>query len=154
MSAPVLLAVEADPAALGDVERELRERYASNYRVVCASSAEEALARLTQLAEAREEVALVLASQWHPETTAGDLLERVRQLHPHAKRGLLIPWGAWSEQQTAEAIFDLMAMGRIDYYVLRPAASPDELFHQTISSFLLEWTKARHHRAAHRPHRR
>ncbi len=144
MSAPVLLAVEADPAVLGDVERELRERYASNYRVVCTSSTEEAFARLTQLAESREEVALVLASQWLPETTAGDLLERVRQLHPHAKRGLLIAWGAWSEQHTAEAIFDLMAMGRIDYYVLRPAASPDELFHQTISSFLLEWTKARH----------
>jgi thioredoxin reductase (NADPH) len=36
-----------------------------------------------------------------------------------------------------------MALGRIDYYVLRPAASPDELFHQAISSFLLEWTEAR-----------
>jgi thioredoxin reductase (NADPH) len=36
-----------------------------------------------------------------------------------------------------------MALGRIDYYVLRPAASPDEVFHQAISSFLLEWTKAR-----------
>jgi len=30
-----------------------------------------------------------------------------------------------------------MALGRIDYYVLRPTGSPDELFHQAISSFLL-----------------
>ena len=37
-----------------------------------------------------------------------------------------------------------MALGRIDYYVLRPAASPDELFHQAITGFLLEWTEDRH----------
>jgi hypothetical protein len=37
-------------------------------------------------------VALVLAAQWLSATTGGELLERVRQLHPHAKRGLLVPW--------------------------------------------------------------
>ncbi len=36
-----------------------------------------------------------------------------------------------------------MAHGRIDHYVLRPSASPDELFHQAISSLLLEWAEAR-----------
>ena len=34
-----------------------------------------------------------------------------------------------------------MAHGRIDYYVLRPSVSPDEIFHQMISSFLLEWAR-------------
>ena len=143
MPAPVLLAVESDPAALDDVERALRERYASGYRVTCTDSPEEALPFLTRLASAGEEVALVLAGQWLSGTTGGELLDRVRQLHPHAKRGLLVEWGAWGDRETAEAIFDSMALGRIDYYVLRPAAAPDELFHQAISSFLLEWTKAR-----------
>jgi thioredoxin reductase (NADPH) len=41
----------------------------------------------------------------------------------------------------AKAIFDSMALGRMDYFVLRPAVSPDELFHQSVSSFLLEWTE-------------
>ncbi|HKF80319.1 MAG TPA: FAD-dependent oxidoreductase [Thermoleophilaceae bacterium] len=36
-----------------------------------------------------------------------------------------------------------MALGRIDYYVPRPAASPDEVFHQTVSSLLLEWATDR-----------
>ena len=85
----------------------------------------------------------MLAAQWLPETTGSELLERVGQLHPHAKRGLLVAWGEWGHRPTAEAIFDSMALGRIDYYVLRPATSPDELFHQAISSFLLEWTEAR-----------
>jgi thioredoxin reductase (NADPH) len=36
-----------------------------------------------------------------------------------------------------------MALGRIDYYVPRPAASGDEVFHQAISNFLLEWATER-----------
>ena len=138
-----LLAVDADPAALGHVERELRGRYAGSYQVICTRSPDEALAILSRLSDAGEEVALVLAGQSLSETTGGELLERVRQLHPHAKRGLLVAWGEWGHRPTAEAIFDSMALGRIDYYVLRPAVSPDELFHQAISSFLLEWTEAR-----------
>ena len=141
--APVLLAVDADPAGLGDVDLALRDRYASSYRVSCTSSPDEALTILMRLADAGEEVALVLAAQWLSDTTGGELLQRVRQLHPHAKRGLLVPWGAWAHQPTAQAIFDSMALGRIDYYVLKPAASPDEVFHHAVSSFLLEWTRDR-----------
>jgi thioredoxin reductase (NADPH) len=135
--------VDADPTALGDIERELRERYANGYRVIGTCSPDDALAILTRLSDTREEVALVLAAQWVSDTTGGELFERVRQLHPHAKRGLLVPLGAWTDEQSAEAILDSMALGRIDYYVPRPGASPDEVFHQAVSSFLLEWATDR-----------
>jgi thioredoxin reductase (NADPH) len=74
--------------------------------------------------------------------TGAELLGRVRGVHPHAKRGLLIPWGGWGDPATGEAIFEAMAHGRIDYYVLRPSRKPDEVFHQAVSSFLLEWSRA------------
>src|SRR3954454_14309283 len=137
-----LLAVDADPVALGSVERELRDRYTSGYRVICTTSPEEALEVLTRLSEDGEELALALAGQGLPGTTGAELLERVRQLHPHAKRGLLVAWGEWGNRATAKAILDAMALGQIDYFVLRPAVSPDELFHHAISGFLLEWTEA------------
>ena len=35
-----------------------------------------------------------------------------------------------------------MALGRIDYYVLKPERSPDELFHRTVADFLFEWARA------------
>jgi thioredoxin reductase (NADPH) len=140
---PVLVAVDADPSALGDVERELRERYGSRYSVRSTRSPEEAIEILARLSDAEEDVALVLAAQSLPVTTGGELLERVRQLHPDAKRGLLVSGGAWTDPPTAEAILDSMAMGRIDYYVPRPAASPDEVFHHAVSSFLLEWATDR-----------
>jgi thioredoxin reductase (NADPH) len=142
MSLPVLLAVDAD-SELAKVERELRDRYAGSYRIICTSSPDEAIATLAKLSEAGDQVALVLAGQWLSETTGGELLERAHQLHPHAKRALLVAWGDWGHQATAKAIFDSMALGRIDYFVLRPAVSPDELFHHAISGFLLEWTEAR-----------
>ena len=143
MSGPVLVAVDEDAGALRDVERELRDRYARHYRVVCKRSSQEALACLEELAAAGEEVALVLAGQWLAGMTGSELLDEARHLHPHAKRGLLIAWGAWGDRATGEAIFDSIAHGRIDHYMLRPSTSPDELFHQAISSLLLEWAEAR-----------
>ncbi len=37
----------------------------------------------------------MLAGQELEETTGGELLGEVRQLHPHAKRALLVGWGEW-----------------------------------------------------------
>lgn len=143
MSVPALVAVDEDPGVLRDVERELRDRYARHYRVMCMRSSDEALGCLEELAAAGEQVALILAGQWLSGRTGSELLDEARRLHAHAKRGLLIAWGSWGDRATGEAIFDSIAHGRIDHYVLRPSESPDELFHQAISSLLLEWAEAR-----------
>lgn len=143
MSGAVLLAVEEDEQALRDIARELEDRYARHYRVVRSRSSREAHTRLEELTDAGAEVALVLAGQWLGGMTGSDLLERARRLHPHARRGLLISWGDWGDRATGEAIFDAIARGRIDHYVIRPSASPDELFHQAISTLLLDWAEAR-----------
>jgi thioredoxin reductase (NADPH) len=143
VSVPVLFAIDEDARSLRDVERELVDRYSRSYRVVCASSAEEATAELEGLAAAGEDVALVLSAQWLRETTGSELLSKVRTLHPHAQRGLLIEWGSWGDGRTGEAIFQAMARRQIEYYVIRPSQSPDELFHQSVSTFLLEWAHAR-----------
>jgi hypothetical protein len=58
------LAIDDDPAALGPLERQLRERYSSSYGIIGTRSPDEALAILTRLSEACEELALVLAAQW------------------------------------------------------------------------------------------
>jgi thioredoxin reductase (NADPH) len=59
----VLVAVDEDAGVMRDVERELRDRYARHYRVVCMRSPREVLARLEELAAEGEQVALVLAGQ-------------------------------------------------------------------------------------------
>ncbi|MBA2240116.1 MAG: hypothetical protein H0W09_02545 [Solirubrobacterales bacterium] len=74
---------------------------------------DEALELLEALA-GDDEVALVLAAHELAGTTGGDSFETVRQLHSHAKRGLLVPAGAWANPATAAAILDARALGRID----------------------------------------
>src|SRR5919108_5153594 len=142
MPGPILLAVDDKPDAVRRVEEELRDRYSRDYTVVCEESSEAALGMLERLAGEDAEVALVLAGQWLSGMTGSELLARVHQLHPHAKRGLLIEWGGWGDRATGEAIYDAMAHGTIDYYVLRPAGRPDEIFHQAVSGFLLEWSRS------------
>jgi thioredoxin reductase (NADPH) len=143
MPAPILFAVDEDREALESVRSQLAERYGADYRVESLSDPEAALARLADLAASGEEVALALAGASASVATGGELLERARQSHPYAKRALVVSGGAWADPSTASAILDSMALGRIDYYVQRPAFPPDEVFHQAISSFLLEWATER-----------
>jgi thioredoxin reductase (NADPH) len=142
MPNPVLLAVDDDREALSAVSRELRDRYSRDYTILCEPSPEAALSTLEKLAEEGTEVALALAGQWLPGLTGVELLARVHQLHPHAKRGLLIAWGEWGDRAMGEAIHDAVAHGQIDYYVVRPADPPDEVFHQVVSTFLVEWSRS------------
>jgi len=139
-SRPVLLAVDEDAEALGRIKRELRNRYGDDYRVVCASSAEVAMKRLRELKAAGEEVAVVLADQWMPGMSGMEFLAQVRQLHPTAKRALLV---AWDDKTAHEPILRSMALGLIDYYVCKPWGSPDERFHRVVGEFIYDWAKDR-----------
>jgi thioredoxin reductase (NADPH) len=139
MSDPVLLVVDQDSSARHQVEHELRDRYGRHYRVESLGSAEEASALLEDLAVAGEEVALLLARQPRESVTGSALLHDARRLHPHARRALLLAWGEQGDPATGDVIFDAIANGLIDHYVLRPAAPPDEFFHREIAGLLLEW---------------
>lgn len=138
---PLIFAVDGEDDARARITSEL-QRYGRDYAVVCGASSRDALSSLETLREAGEPVALVLAAQQLPELTGSELLARVHAIHPHAKRALLIPWGGWGDAETAEAIRVAMALGHIDYYVLRPTKPPDELFHRVVSEFLHEWSRA------------
>ena len=141
MGQPVLLAIDDDVSLLADIERELRDRYARHYRVACVRSPAEARTCLAEFAAAAVDVALVLAGR-SAAFPAGELLAEVRHVHPRAKRALVVEFGDWGQKSVGHEIFEGVADGRFDHYVLRPADSPDEMFHQTISSMLLEWGEA------------
>ncbi|TFV62269.1 pyridine nucleotide-disulfide oxidoreductase [Geodermatophilus sp. DF01-2] len=140
---PWLIAVDDDPGQLCDVERELRNRYAHDYRVCCLRSGRAALTTLEELAAAGEQVALVLAGEVLSGAPGTGLLGEVRRLFPHAQRVLLVPWGRLGDPGTGDAIFEAIARGRMDHYLVRPSPPPDEQFHRAVSGFLLAWAEAR-----------
>jgi thioredoxin reductase (NADPH) len=137
---PLILAVDEDPEALQRITSEL-QRYARDYKVICGPSTSAALSQLESLRDREAAVAVVLAARGTQELTGERLLERVHELHPHAKRALLIPWGGWADEETADAIRNAMALGHIDYYALKPWSMPDEIFHRLVSEFLQEWRR-------------
>ena len=143
MRLPVLFIVDDDRDALDSVETQLVQRYSHEYRIESLGDPEDALRMLQELADGGEDVALVLAALSLSSTSGGHLLEHVRRLYPQAGRALLVPEYFWMDQPTADSVRDAMALGRIDYYVPRPAGPLDEVFHEAISGFLLEWARAR-----------
>lgn len=136
---PVILAVDDDPDVIELIGRELEDRYGRAYRIVTARAVSTALAQLTSLHANGERVALVLSDQWLPDGTGCDLLAQARELCPHARRLLLITWGEWTVDATAQPLRRAIALGQIDYYALKPWRTADELFHRTITEFLHEW---------------
>ena len=115
------------------------KRYGADYQVITTGSVKEALEVLGQLRDARRQVSLVLADQWLPGATGTELLARVRQLHPAARRALLITWG---DQPSMEAVVEATVLGDLDAYVVKPGKPPDERFHRVITEQLGEWGRS------------
>jgi thioredoxin reductase (NADPH) len=138
---PVIMAVDDEVQHLDHVTRELSRRYGEDYRIMCERSPDEAQHKLEAMRDDGDDVAIVLADHTMGGHVGSDLLARVKEIHPSAKRGLLVEWRGWADRDTAKKILNAMALGHIDYYVLKPWRTPDELFHRTITEFLQEWRR-------------
>src|SRR5215472_16610796 len=140
MDKPVIAVVDDDDAGLRPLTRELEGRYAAHYRIMSRASPQEALAGLEQLRGEGAEVALVLADQWMPEMASAEFLAGVRELHPAARRGVLLSSG---DQPWLKGIVPAAALGHIDLYTIKPASWPDEQFHSEVTESLAEWWRQR-----------
>jgi len=136
MTKPVLMVVDGEDTSLRALALELESRYGLHYQVVSGSSAEVALARLAELKVAGADVPLVLANQQMPGMTGTQLLARVRQFFPTARRGLLITWG---DMSAPAPFLEAAALGWLEFYLIKPTRSPDEQFHRVITGSLEEW---------------
>lgn len=139
---PVILAVDDKHESRERLQAELVGRYGRDYRVVIESSPAAALAALRAMQAANAPVAVVMASLWMAEMNGRDMLSTVKEMHPRTKRAVVIPFGGWGDSATAEAIRGGVASGSIDYYLLQPWRSPDEVFHRTLGEFLYEWARS------------
>ncbi len=139
MGKPVILAVDDDPQVLRAVERDLRRRYAREYRVLRADSGESALDTLGKLKLRGDPVALFLVDQRMPKMTGVEFLEEAIGRFPDAKRALLT---AYSD--TEAAIRAINEVG-LDYYLQKPWDPPDENLYPSLDELLADW------RADYRP---
>ncbi|TDW22903.1 FAD-dependent oxidoreductase [Kribbella kalugense] len=138
---PLLLVVDADPERLERCESELERAFGVDFRVRGELTAAAAITCLQQAHEWGQRVAVVLVDDALDAQERAQILATSRSAHPDARRALLIEWGAWADRATASAILTAMSVGDINYYVLKPWTTRDELFHRTVAEFIQEWSR-------------
>ncbi len=133
---PAIIAVDDDVPVLRAVERDLRARYAGEYRIVAAESGGEALELVRELTRRGDPVALFVVDQRMPVMTGIELLREAVPLQPDAKRVLLT---AYADTDVAiRAINEI----DLDQYLLKPWEPPDERLYPVIDDLLGDWTAA------------
>jgi thioredoxin reductase (NADPH) len=130
---PVILAVDDDSAVLSAVERDLRMRYRQSYRVLSASSGQQALDTVRELKRRATPVALFVVDQRMPGMSGTELLSQLRPLYPEAKRTLLTAYA-----DTEAAIAAINEVG-LDYYLLKPWDPPEQTLYPVLDDLLADW---------------
>ena len=133
MDKPVILTIDDDPQVLRAVERDLRGRFGSDYRVVAADGGASALDAARRLKLRGTPVALFLADQRMPGMTGIEFLEAVQDVHPDAKRVLLT---AYADTEVAIAAINTI---RLDHYLLKPWDPPEERLFPVLEDLLSDW---------------
>lgn len=114
MSKPTLLTVDDDFDVLRAIERDLKNKYSEDYRVLRAESGIRALELLRRLKERNDPVALLIVDQRMPQMDGVSFLEEAIKIYPDAKRVLLT---AYADTDAAIAAINL---AHIHQYLLKP----------------------------------
>jgi thioredoxin reductase (NADPH) len=138
MAKPVILTVDDDPDVLQAVERDLRSRYSERYRILRASSANEALDTLHRLKSRNDAVALLLADQRMPELDGVGFLAQATDLFPSAKRALLTAYA------DTNAAIEAINSARVHYFLLKPWDPPDQNLYPPLDDMLNEFMDSYH----------
>ena len=133
MAKPAILAVDDDVAVVGAVVRDLRQRYAEDYRVLRATSGPEALEILADQLLKDRPIAAVVSDQRMPGMTGIEVLQQVREQSPDSKLLLLT---AYADTDVAiRAINDIA----LDYYLMKPWDPPEERLYPVLDELLRDW---------------
>jgi thioredoxin reductase (NADPH) len=130
---PVILAVDDDPAVLAAIDRDLRQHYRADYRMMKAGSAAEGLAVARELAARNVPVALFLVDQRMPGMTGLELLAEASRLHPQSRRVLLT---AYADNDVAIAGINQIGL---DHYLMKPWDPPEQRLYPVLDDLLSEW---------------
>jgi thioredoxin reductase (NADPH) len=136
---PVLLAVDDDGDVLTALEQALGKRYGADYQVVVERSPAAGLTVLERLHRQGIAVAVVIADQWMPELSGVEFLARAHELHPSARRMLLI--GVLDRTVNAPMV-QAMALGRLDGWLWKPWEPAEEHLYLPVSEQLAQWIRA------------
>jgi thioredoxin reductase (NADPH) len=140
MAKPIIFLVADDGRILDALTADLERRFGGDYRLLAERSPVAAMAALERLAGGPDPVALAVAPVQLAELDGLSLLARAHELHPAAKRVLLLHRGEWT---SGEPVVRAMTLGQVDYVLFRPWLPPEQHLYLPVSEFLAGWEKSR-----------
>src|SRR4030095_5770537 len=114
MKLPFIIIVDDDVQVLRAIQRDIRNNYRDEYRVVASEFAKELIELIKELKLKNETVALVISDQRMPEMEGIEFLQKAKEIYPDAKLVLLT---AYSD---IEAAIKAINSVKLDFYLLKP----------------------------------
>ncbi len=133
MPPPSIMILDDEPQVLNAVERDLRQHYQSDYRIVKSTNGQDALEALKKLKERNTPVALFLVDQRMPNMSGTDFLAEAANFYPQARKVLLTAYA-----DTQAAIASINDIG-LDYYLMKPWDPPEQNLYPVLDDLLSDW---------------
>jgi len=133
MAKPILMTVDDEPAVLNAVERDLRQHYGGDYRILKANSGAQALEAVAELKKRNTPIALFLVDQRMPGMSGTEFLAEALKFYPEARKVLLTAYA-----DTEAAIASINTLG-LDYYLMKPWDPPEQNLYPVLDDLLSDW---------------
>jgi thioredoxin reductase (NADPH) len=140
MEKPIIFLAAAERSVLEALEADLERRFGNDCRILSGHDTDRAHADLAALAARGEPVALLIADHRLHGLTGVAFLERAHELHPTAKRVLLVE----RDYTAANPIVSAMMLGQIDYHLVKPWF-PEQSLYPAVGEFLADWAGSQAH---------
>ena len=133
MAHPIILTVDDDIQVVNAIERDLRQHYRQDYRIMKATSGAVALETVQRLKQRNDQMALFLVDQRMPGMEGVAFLAEAMKFYPNARKVLLT---AYADTQAAIAAINLIGL---DYYLMKPWSPPEQNLYPVLDDLLSDW---------------
>jgi thioredoxin reductase (NADPH) len=133
---PRICVVDTPATVDAGLVRDLNRRFGRDYAISTSDGADTGIRALEAATKRGAPVAVVVAPLWIPDGHGIQYLARARELHPHAKRILVIDMG---DVGALPDIRVALTLGHIDFYFGVPASTPEEEIYPVFGEALRQW---------------
>jgi thioredoxin reductase (NADPH) len=133
MASPIILTVDDDIQVVNAIERDLRQHYRQDYRIMKATSGAVALETVQRLKQRNDQIALFLVDQRMPVMEGVAFLAEAKKFYPDARKVLLT---AYADTQAAIAAINVIGL---DHYLMKPWSPPEQNLYPVLDDLLSDW---------------
>lgn len=130
---PVIMTIDDEPHVLNAIERDLRNQYHQDYRIIKVESGPKALEIVEELKRRNEPVALFLVDQRMPNMSGIEFIEKAIAHYPIAKKVLLTAYA-----DTDAAIASINSVN-LNHYLMKPWDPPEQQLYPILDELLSDW---------------